>query len=1301
MSVASTIPIDKLRGVGDWNNWKFSIKMLLMHEDLHECIETADGSKDAKKNQKALAKICLSVHNNVIQYVRGAKTPYEAWSNLQKAFEDKGLTRRLGLLRSLFSTKLGESMDSYLSKITDVSQQLSDIGFPLTDDFIAVLMLSGLTSDYDPLIMALENSNTKLESEVVKSKLLQESQRRDDKCGDLQHETALVTRKVPKCFRCKKAGHFKKDCPRNESNDKKFFKKTRSGNPEMGLVSALSVGLQSDVWYVDSGATNHMCNDKSVMCDFKEIEPIKVSVANGEELHSVGYGHVKVQMKNCVKMINNVYYVPKLSFSLLSVSEMTRKGYKVVFDEKQCQVFDESKIVAKATYINGVYRLDTLGYALSCSTGVDSAMDSQQVKNCGSGESLEQIGSSTVTQEVWHRRLGHLNTRSMALMQKGMVFGISYTNDNFKTCISCIEGKQTKLPFPKKSFNRSEEVLGLIHTDLCGPMPVKSFGDARYFLTFIDDCSRKTFVYFLKSKDEVFENFKNFKKLVENETNKHIKCLRSDNGGEYINGMFQGFLKKHGIRHQTTIPHSSEQNGVAERANRTIVEKARCMLQDSGLDKRFWAEAVNTAVYLKNISPTKAVIGKTPEEKWSNKKVNVNHLRIFGCVAYALQTSRKKLDSRTKAYIFVGYCDNSKGFRLMDPMSPGMCIKARNVTFIEDRFWKNTGSLSDDDNMVYIPINNLTNGIENTVTRNEQEFFLSEDIPSCSDDKQKRKRRETIFTVNESHDYSDSSDETYIPGPSSIDSEDSNAFEDEASSWFAGAAFREADEPETVQEALNSPEAKHWKKAMRDEYSSFITNKCWTLVEPQKDQKPVKCKWVFKKKRSLDGQIVRYKARLVAKGYTQSYGIDYHETFSPVVRYSTIRLLLALAAQYNLGIELLDVETAFLNGDLKEHVLMEQPDGFKARGEEHKVYKLHKAVYGLKQSAKSWNEKINGVLLNKLQFKRMASEPCVYYKGQGEDLIIIALYVDDIILFSSPSSSEKTVIKQKLMKEFKIKDLGPAHQILGMKISRNKQVIRLDQTSYIERVLKKFNMFDCKSVNTPMETGLKLIKGDEKDSKYDYRNLVGCLMYIAVCSRPDIAHAVSVLSQFNECYTEVHWKAAKRVLRYLKGTSHNSLTFRKGCLDINGYADADWAGNEVDRRSYTGYVFMLGHSIVSWESRKQKTVALSSTEAEYMALSDACKEAMFLQSFLSELGVTCKVNICNDNQSALKLCTNSMYHSRTKHIDVKHHFIRDAVEKNIVNIRYLCTDEMVADILTKPLSKEKHLKLLHLCTYQN
>lgn len=1274
-----SVNFEKLGGISNYGNWKFLMRMYLIHEGLWECIEESEPGvpkvADERKQQQTLAKICLMVQPSSFSHVRNATTGHKAWSNLKTAYEDKGLCRRLGLLRTLFGLKLEQfcNMEAYLLKITDLDQQLRDINAPLDDDFLSVLMLSGLPSDYDPLIMALENSNLKLCSEIVKSKLLQEVLRRD---FDRSEENVMFTHRPTKgkhymkmkCFLCKKAGHFARNCPlKANKSDKRSEKCEKAWNGT--LLTALAVNINSNTWYVDSGATCHMTNNKNLLQNYVEDTPKLVTVANNQKLYSEGHGDVELLLKGHKQTtkLSEVIFVPGLSTNLISVGKITAKGLEVNFDTQKCHIYCGQTIIASATKINGVYELDM---------EIQQSSDGSELAACSSLEVTNiPMDESMCSQELWHRRLGHLNRRSMKLLKQGIASGIDYTDSKYTPCVACIKGKQSRLPFPKQSYNRATEKLGLIHSDLCGPMSVSSFSGARYLLTFIDDFTRMTFGYYIKSKDEVLSVFKMFKSLVEKQTDLKIKGLRTDNGREYINKQFQAFLKEHGIEHQTTVPYSPQQNGVAERANRTIMEAGRCMLEDAGMDRRFWAEAVNTAIFIKNKSPSKAVRGTTPEEKWTGKKVNLSNLKVFGCIAYAMipNEKRKKLDAKSKIHIFVGYCSESKGYRLIDPENPSKCIKSRDVQFLEERMFKD----------LKINQKNCSTDFWVELTRNgvnDANTVENSDVDPLR-----------VIEVSNSDDSSfehDPRDETWTPDMASDHS--SCEYEEACTSIFAMTATSHTDEPQTIQEALSGPEKEYWKKAIADEYESFEKNKTWTLTLLPAGKKAVKCKWVFKRKPGLEGQSFHYKARLVAKGFTQEYGIDYKETYSPVVRYSTIRTLLALAVNLDMHVDHMDVKTAFLNGELNETVYMEQPDGYKVNGKEDHVYKLNKAVYGLKQASKTWYDKIDNALMS-LQFKKSLCEPCVYIKSDDTgNLLILALYVDDILIFSKETPLKKR-LKEDLMRMFEMKDLGRATYILGMRLNQEQNKITLDQKGYIKKVLEQFNMAECKPVYTPLENGMKFEKGEQSDLESKYRSLIGCIMYIAVCTRPDIAYAASLLSQFNNCHSETHWKAAKRVLRYLKGTIDYCIVYEKMVLSVTGYVDADWASNQIDRRSYTGYVFKIGNSAISWESRKQRTVALSSTEAEYMALCEGAKEAKFIRTFLSEcLGRLFDVTLYNDSQSAQKLCNSQINHCRSKHIDIRHHFVRQIVKDNIVNLKYLSTEHMPADVLTKSLTKDKH-----------
>ncbi|CAD6997394.1 unnamed protein product [Ceratitis capitata] len=453
---------------------------------------------------------------------------------------------------------------------------------------------------------------------------------------------------------------------------------------------------------------------------------------------------------------------------------------------------------------------------------------------------------------------------------------------------------------------------------------------------------------------------------------------------------------------------------------------------------------------------------------------------------------------------------------------------------------------------------------------------------------------------------------------------------------------------------------------MNAEYESLMRNGTWELVDRPKNGNIIGCKWVFSIKRNPDGSIEKYKARLVALGCSQKYNVDYCETFAPVIRHSTIRLILALAAKNKLLVNHVDIVAAYLNGELEETVYMLQPPMFKENENSNKVCRLKKALYGLKQAGREWNRKVTDILL-RIGFKRCKSDTSVYIRRNSKNVNIIGLYVDDMILACS-SKSEMSDILRKLNEYVEAVDRGPISFYLGMEIERDgdRGDITIHQKRYVEEILQQWGMDDCKPAATPWAPGTVLRKCDRQCDNLEtkaYQSLLGGLMYLAVISRPDIAHVVSKLSQFNSHPHKEHLNAAKYVLRYLKKNPVGKLTFSAKCSNFICFTDADWGSNNVDRKSFTGYVILMAGGAIAWESRKQSVVALSSMEAEYVALCQGTKEVVFLRVLLSELGygeyVKGPTSILCDNQSALYMVKNPLVQKRSKHIDIRYHYIRE------------------------------------------
>lgn len=509
------------------------------------------------------------------------------------------------------------------------------------------------------------------------------------------------------------------------------------------------------------------------------------------------------------------------------------------------------------------------------------------------------------------------------------------------------------------------------------------------------------------------------------------------------------------------------------------------------------------------------------------------------------------------------------------------------------------------------------------------------------------------------------------------------------------------EEPTNYKHALADPA---WTQAMKSEIESIERNNTWNLVELPPGHRPVGLKWVFKLKRDTSGNIIKYKARLVAKGYVQKQGVDYEEVFAPVTRLETVRLLLALAARNGWEIHHLDVKSAFLNGELQETVFVSQPPSFEVRNKEHLVYKLLKALYGLHQAPRAWYARLNRYL-ESLGFSKCPYEQAVYTKKEGPEVLIIGVYVDDLLVTGTNISNIQK-FKRQMGEEFDMTDLGKLSHYLGMEVSQQLGYIELKQESYAKKLLVRAGMAECRSAKYPMETSIQLDK-DEKGKAVDatqFKSIVGGLRYL-VHTRPDIAYAVGIVSRYMERPTVLHQAAVKRILRYIKGTTNYGLIYSKGTGNhlLEGYSDSDLAGNTEDRRSTGAMAFYLNDNLITWVSQKQRCVALSSCEAEFMAATAAACQAVWLRNLLIQItGVTHgPVIIYVDNKSAIDLAKNPVFHGRSKHIDIRYHFIRECVGRGEIEVKYVSSNEQRADVLTKAMATVKFEQMRALLGIQN
>ncbi|MCO5596800.1 hypothetical protein L7F22_050870 [Adiantum nelumboides] len=492
---------------------------------------------------------------------------------------------------------------------------------------------------------------------------------------------------------------------------------------------------------------------------------------------------------------------------------------------------------------------------------------------------------------------------------------------------------------------------------------------------------------------------------------------------------------------------------------------------------------------------------------------------------------------------------------------------------------------------------------------------------------------------------------------------------------------------------------------MDSEYQSLMANGTWQLVPAPPNRKLVTCKWLLRKKFHADGSISRYKARLVPRGFTQIPGMDYSETFSLVLRITSFRVLIAIAALFGFLLHQMDVRTAFLIGDLQEEIYMSQPDGgYTSLQHPDYVCRLLKALYGLKQSPRQWYLCFHRCIIS-LGYTRFQSDANVYSRHSTDVLLFLAIYVDDILILSN---SQYAIDKAKgeLQASFSMIDMGTLHYCLGIQVLQDpsKGLIRISQQTYIQSLLTKFNMSSCKGVETSLPTSLKLKQPDStltaftETQSFPFANILGGIRYLVTCTRPDICFATNLLSSYMKAPSLQHIQHLKRLLRYLQHTKNYGICFYAThplpTPFLFGYSNADWGGDQETLQSISGFVYLLARGSISWQSKKQDQVTLSSTEAEYVAMTLALKEGIWLKHLLMEttLFANQPLRLLCDNMSAIMLARNLKHSEKIKHIAMKLQFIRELIQEGTIELTHVRSDQQLADFLTKSIPKAKHLE---------
>uniref|UniRef100_A0A803PM38 Integrase catalytic domain-containing protein n=1 Tax=Cannabis sativa TaxID=3483 RepID=A0A803PM38_CANSA len=1224
-------------------------------------------------DQLLLGWLYGSMTEGIACEVMGCDSSASLWTALEELFGAHSKAKMDEYRTKIQTARKGAlSMADYLRQKRQWADVLALAGEPYPENQLVSNVLSGLDIEYLPMVLLIEarGSTTWQQLQDMLLSLDSKMERLHSFSGSSKltgvpmNPSASLANKGPHPGANRgnhnnnnRGGHSNN----RGSNNRSRGRGGRTSGPRPTCQVCGKYGHSAAHCY-NRGASNHITSEINKMNLKEEYNgKEKVTVANGNRLpiHHIGLGSLQTLSASPL-ILKEILHVPSITKNLLSISKLTSDNNVCVeFLSDLCFVKDKEtgQVVLKGKLKDGLYQFDaptsttsmSSNRSISCPTSFSGLVVSAVESNVTKPMANQLLCS---IKDRWHRRLGHPSIRVLdTVLHK---INVKNINSSLSFCDACQLGKSHSLPF-KVNPKRATAPLELVHTDIWGPSPIMSNTNFRYYIHFIDDFSRYTWIYPLKAKSEALAAFVQFKLLVENQFNSRVKRVQTDWGGEYQG--FPRFGSDHGIGFQHPCPHTSGQNGRAERKHRHIVEMGLTLLAQAHVPQKYWWDAFQTAVYLINRLPTPVLKLKTPFEVLFKQQPDYKFLKVFGvsCFPCLRAYQNHKFQFHSTKCVNLGYSDKHKGYKCLS--STGRLYISRDVIFNEDEFPFKSGFLNTNKPetpvSVLVPFwtassfvnsqsssqndfsssigNNQTDEVDHgtpttsrvvpdlsTFQGNDTDHVISDfgNIDRISDVQiQQHADTTTLESAADPIDTSasDHNLKAVVSTHPMITRAKAGIFKPKTyltqTKWIGNSS-----EPQSIEEALQH---KGWNNAMSSEVHALARNGTWKLVPRLPHMHIIDNKWVYKEKRNADGSFQRLKARLVAKGFTQRPGVDFSETFSPVIKASTVRIVLSIAVTKEWEVRQLDINNAFLNGHITEDIYMKQPLGFEDKNKPNHVCKLIKSIYGLRQAPRAWFDKLKATLAS-WKFKNSKADSSLFFLKTSSYIILVLIYVDDIIITGNNSAVMQTFIN-KLNQQFALKDLGKLHYFLGIEVNRDATGMYLSQPKYIEELLKKMNMINLKACPTPMATGkvLSIEDGDSLRNPTEYRN---------------------------------------------------------------------------DRRSVAGTCVYLGDTLISWSSRKQPVVSRSSTESEYRALAQVAAEMTWVQSLLKELEFPLPATpiIWCDNMGASALASNPVYHARTKHIEIDIHFVRDKIIEKKLEVRYIPSSEQIADCLTKSLTHGHH-----------
>lgn len=1117
-----------------------------------------------------------------------------------------------------------------------------------------------------------------------------------------------------RCYNCGGQGHFKSQCRRprrNMGNTRPNRQQPRNPRanavdaqePEAFMAQSIGSHFKSTSFLVDSGASHHMIGSRKWFTQYVKGQGTRdVRLASNQRLKVAGQGEACLTAKSENKLVDlelkNVLLVPRIRKNLLSISQLTDDGFEIKVKNDELTMI-KNKIAIKVPKVNGLYRLK----ANLCSQQytVNNAECAPVQENEASGMTVSKPvkENSKAKQSLisLHRRYAHINKEYIKKFLDSQ--SIKYIDD-FEQCDSCVQGKQTRASYHSKPFESKAKKPGTVYADLC-TMPTETLGNAKHFLMIVDEYSKFCKVYFLKNKGETAYYVEKYVKWFQNLFGYDIQRFHSDGGREFQNETIQEILHKAGAEQTSSCARTPAQTGLAERAHRTFMNLTRTVMIAAGLEdeKPLWGEAMNYVTTVWNMIVVQDHTKKTAYEVFYGKKAYVSKLREFGAKCYVLNkdVQRGKLQKRGKPVRLVGYLEHSLGYRVWDEETDTI-ERTKDVVF-EDTDKQETAKPKK------IKVSNAPQMDENTDDETSESSMPQSSAAADASVRprtslQVRKRdsqgavleRKIINTEGHDTQYVVVRPDSPMPdtGPQAHVHEIDNALSDDDNTEKVSIGYKE---PSSYHEAITGPERHFWLAAIQEELDAMKKLSVWEEAKLPPGRKAISTKWCFRRK-VLDPKVsnsLKYRARLVARGFAQTIGIDCFpdKISSPVARSESVRAVFSIAAQEKLHLYQFDVRAAFLTAELEEEIYIEVPDGLKGV-DKGKSLRLLKSIYGLRQSGFAFNKKFTKILKG-MHLQQAKTEPCLFMRNE-RPRTIVCIFVDDGLLAIESKSAAAEFIEQ-LKKELEI-TYSPMTYFLGLQIERGEDFsVHIHQTKFINETLERFGMKDCKPASTPCDRSIYGLESQGPCTEEEYRSLIGTLLFAACGTRADIAFCVSYLSRFLDRCTPEHIQAAYRVLRYLKSCPSLGITYRSEPEQgIQVYSDADWASDPEKRKSTSGTLIIRNDGPVIWQTIKQSNISLSSCEAEFIAASETAKAVKWLTKLLSELGIEEKITMKMDSTSAIALIKSTQSYRRSKHIEIKYHFVREMYENKEIDIEHVSSEELKSDFLTKPLVPAKFLK---------